>query len=178
VPVPFSTEVQDSVPKVDNQVAVGEDLKFQRKWWRFEKGLWTVFCIILLCDLIGVFGEGPVSKRSRTTPDGTLILEYNRMMRSGTASQLLLRFGPNAVHDGKISVYVSDPVVKQLGAQRIAPQPATSTLGNDGVTYTFPAVNGPWDMQIELSPKVAGNHHFRIQVVGADPIDAETFIFP
>ena len=176
--VPFTTEVQDSVPKVDNQVAVGEDLNFQRKWWRFEKGLWAVFCLILLCDLLGVFGEGWLSKTTRTTPDRTLTLEYNRMLRTGTASQLLLRFGPNAVHDGKISVYISDPVVKQLGAERIAPQPATSTLGNDGVTYTFPAINPPWDMQIQLSPKSPGTHAFRIQIVGADPIDAKAFIFP
>lgn len=140
--------------------------------------LWTVFCVILLCDLVGVFGEGYVSKSRRTTPDGTLSLEYNRTMRSGTPSLLLLRFGPAAVHDGKISVYLSDPVVKELGAERIIPQPERSTLGNDGVSYTFPAAHGPWDVQIQLAPKSAGSHSFRIQVFGAEPIDAKVFVFP
>jgi hypothetical protein len=176
--VPFSTEVQDSVPRVDDQVAVGEDLNFQRKWWRFEKGLWIFFCLILLCDVLGFFGEGHFSKAVRSTPDQALTLEYNRIMRSGTPSNMLLRFGPAAVHDGKISVYVSDPVVKQLGEERIIPAPDSSTLGNDGVTYTFPATNPPWDMQIQLSPKSVGTHAFRIQVAGAAPIDANTFIVP
>jgi hypothetical protein len=51
-------------------------------------------------------------------------------------------------------------------------------VGNDGVTYTFPAVNGPWDLQIQISPKSAGVHSFRVQVAGADRIDAKSLVFP
>ncbi len=50
--------VEDTVPKVDNEVAVGEDLPFQRKWWKFENAVWIVFSIVILLDLLGVFGRG------------------------------------------------------------------------------------------------------------------------
>lgn len=35
--------VEDTVPKVNNEVAVGEDLNFQRAWWKVERGIWIFF---------------------------------------------------------------------------------------------------------------------------------------
>ena len=51
--------VQDSVAKVNDEVAVGEDLEFQRKWWRFENAAWVFFTLIIILDLCGLFGRGP-----------------------------------------------------------------------------------------------------------------------
>jgi hypothetical protein len=133
---------------------------------------------VLICDLLGVFGRGPVAKAKRTTPDQTLTLEYDRIVRAGTPSNLLLRFGPNAVRDGKVSVYISDSVLKQLGAERISPQPQVSIIGNGGITYVFPATTQPLDAEIQLSPQYPGTHKFRIQVVDADPIEASSFTMP
>ena len=39
----FSKPIADSVAKVDGEVAVGEDLEFQRKWWKFERATWIFF---------------------------------------------------------------------------------------------------------------------------------------
>ena len=42
--------VEDSVAKVDDDIAVGSDLEFQRAWWKFEKIAWFFLSLILLAD--------------------------------------------------------------------------------------------------------------------------------
>jgi hypothetical protein len=175
---PITRRVQDDVPRYNDEVAVGEDLEFQRKWWKFENAVWVLFGIIIICDVLGVFGRGWLAKAKATTPDRAVVLSYERMERAFTPSILDLQINQNAIHNGQVKVFVSGSVVKDLGAERLSPQPLTSTLGNGGYTYVFPATAGPATIQIALSPSSAGVRHFRVQAAGSEPIDARVFVFP
>jgi hypothetical protein len=97
--------VQDSVSKINDEVAVGEDLRFQRRWWRFEKAVWTFFGVLVLLDLAGLFGRGPLAKAHKESADGALMVKYERVERFGTPSILTLHFGPTAVRDGVIRLW-------------------------------------------------------------------------
>ena len=178
----FTTPVEDSVPKVGDGVAVGEDLAFQRKWWRFERLIWLFFLLVLLCDVLGLFGRGWLAKDRRSTPDHAVTLNYERIARASTPSIMTLRFGPEAIHDGNIRLYISDSLVKPLGAQRISPQPSVSAVGNDGITYTFPATQAPATVQIALEPSFPGAHPFRLQLLNGatiqDTIEAKIYVVP
>jgi len=175
---PFTTPVEDSVPKVDDKIAVGENLDFQRKWWKFERAIWFFFFLILIADVLGLFGRGWLSKARQADAAQSLTLDYERIARASTPSIMTFRFGPNAIHNGHIQLYVSESVIKSLGAQRVSPQPATSTLGNDGVTYTFDANQLPATAEIQLQPSFPGLHHFRVQVTGGQPLEANIFVVP
>lgn len=175
---PVTNPVEDSVPKVGNEVAVGEDLNFQRKWWRFERLIWSVFFVILILDVLGVFGRGWLAKTKRSSGDQTLTVDYERIERASTPSIMTLHFGPAAVHNGLVQVFVSDEVIKKLGAQRISPQPAVSALSDGGITYSFDVANAPTIAQIALQPSFPGLQHFRMQVVNAAPVEAKVFVFP
>lgn len=169
---------EDSVPKVDGKIAVGEDLEFQRKWWKFERGVWIFFFLILIADVLGAFGRGWLAKSKETDSADTLTLNYEHVERAGTPSIMTLHFGQNAIRDGHIQVFVSDSIVRSLGAERISPQPATSTIGKDGVTYSFDAGQLPAAAQIELEPSFPGRHTFRIQVLGGAPIESSIVVVP
>ncbi len=158
--------VEDSVAKIGNEVAVGEDLEFQRKWWAFEKVAWVFFIIIVLCDVAGVFGRGPVAKTHVVTPGGTMVLDYEKIERFSTPSILTIHFGPSAVHDGKIQLWVSDSVVKELGNQRIVPQPVSSIIGNGGILYTFQSLPLPDSIEFALEPASPGMLHFKLRMPG------------
>jgi hypothetical protein len=166
------------VPRYNDEVAVGEDLEFQRKWWRFENAVWVVFGVIVICDLLGVMGRGWLAKAKITTPDRAIELKYERMERAYTPSMMSLDIQQNAIHNGRVMVYVSGSVVKELGASRILPQPLSSTIGSGGYTYVFPATAGPATIQIALNPESAGLRRFRVQVAGSEPVDASVFVFP
>jgi len=176
--------VEDSVAKIGNEVAVGEDLQFQRRWWRFEKAVWVVFVLIVLLDLAGAFGRGPLAKAHANTRGGTMVVDYERIERFSTPSILTIHFGPTAVVDGKIRLWVSDSVVKELGNQRVVPEPVSSVIGNGGIFYTFAATALPDSVQFALQPSRPGIAHFELRVPGAtldaprDEFEAKVVIMP
>lgn len=176
--MPFTKPVEDTVPKVDNAVAVGEDLDFQRRWWAFERATWLFFLLLILADALGLFGRGWLAKAERTTPDGAVHLKYERVERASTPSIMTVQLGPAAIQNGVAQLFISDSVIKKLGAQRIAPQPATSTLGQGGVTYTFPVTSSPATVTFSLEPSFPGVQHFSMGVPGSTPINSTVFVVP
>jgi len=173
----FMSPIEDSVPKV-GEVAVGEDLNFQRRWWKFERAIWLFFLLILAADVLGLFGRGWLAKAQRTDAAQTVTLDYERIERASTPSIMTFHFEPAAIRNGRIELYVSEDLIKPLGAQRISPEPRESSMGDDGITYTFPATRTPAIAEIQLQPSFPGLHHFRVQVIGGQPIDATVFVVP
>jgi hypothetical protein len=175
---PFTKPVQDSVAKVNDEVAVGEDLDFQRKWWRFENAAWVFFTLIIILDLCGLFGRGPIAKAERRTADGTVDVKYERIERTDSPSILSISFGQSAIQNGKIRLYVSNSLVKPLGTQRVIPAPQETILGDGGLTYTFPATRPPANVDLALQPSGPGIYDFILGVVGADQVHARIVVVP
>jgi hypothetical protein len=175
---PFTTPVKDSVAKVNNEIEIGENLDFQRKWWRFENVVWVFFTIIIVLDLAGLFGRGPIAKAERRSADGTIDVKYERIERTDSPSILSIQFGPSAIQDGKIHLYVSQSLVKELGTQRVVPAPIETLIGDGGLTYTFPASTLPASVDLALEPAGPGLYDFTIGVVGSAPVNAKVFVVP
>lgn len=175
---PSTTPVDDSVPKVGGEIAVGENLRFQRRWWTFERLIWPVFLIVIISNCLGLFGHGWLSNANASDPTGALTIEYERIERANTPSTMTLRFGPGAIRNGEVQVYVSNSVIQELGAQRIAPQPAVSAIGADGISYTFPASMSPASVQFQLQPTEPGRHSFRVGLLRQAPVQAHVFVVP
>ena len=172
----FTEPVRDSVAKISDEVAVGEDLPFQRSWWRFERGVWIFFVFVIALDLAGVFGRGPVAKAELRSPDGVVDVHYERIERTGTPSMMTIALdvGDNSVAE----LFVSDSIVSHLGAQRIIPQPTTTVLGRGGLTYTFPMSTPPAVVRFELQPAGPGIYGFEIAVRGAAPLRGTIVVMP
>jgi hypothetical protein len=173
-----SKPVEDSVSRVNEEVAVGEDLDFQRRWWRFENFAWIVFTLIIVCDLAGVFGRGPLAKAERKSPDGTIDVRYEKIERTDSPSIMSIDFGPAAVHDGRIKLYISQSLVQALGTQRVIPEPAETTIGDAGLTYTFLASKTPAAVALALQPSGPGIYDFKVGVAGAPAVQAKVFVVP
>ncbi len=176
--VPFTKPVEDSVPKIDNAVAVGEDLAFQKRWWTFERFIWVFFAFVLVADLSGILGRGPLAKAELHAPDRTLDLKYERVVRANTPSIMTVQFGSNAIQNGQVHLFVSQSLIKDLGTQRIAPQPANSAIGDGGITYTFSATGGPAVIELAMESSFPGRHHFSMQVPGGDSLQATVIVVP
>ncbi len=170
--------VGDDVSKIDGRISVGEDLGFQRRWWRFEKIVWSFFVLILLADLSGILGRGPLANAKMQTADGSLHVKYERVLRENTASIMTVLPQASVVRDGKLQIFVSDSVLKQFGAERIIPQPELSTVGGGGVTYTFPASGNPMTIQFELKPSFIGKHTFQVGIPGGESLQSSSVVLP
>lgn len=171
--------VEDTIPRIANELAVGEDLQFQRKWWRFEAVVWIVFAVILALDLSGIMGRGPLAKASVRTADGTMKIDYERVERFETPSMMTIYFGPNAVANGQIQLWVSEGVIKPLGNQRIIPQPKSSVLDGDGILYTWPTTEHPNTVAFALQPSTPGSKAFTIRLPATgDSITRHVWVMP
>lgn len=170
--------VEDTISKVNDEVAVGSDLEFQRKWWRFTRALWIVFAGLVVADLLGCFGRGPLAKAQVRTPDGTMDIKYERIERFSTPSILRVQFGSSAIRDGKIQLWVSDTLVKPLGNQRVIPQPLTSVEDRGGILYTFPVTTPPASVAFALEPISPGIYETSLQVPGAEKVTVRIYVMP
>ena len=185
MPFPVQTEpiartkpVEDSVPKINDELAVGSDLEFQHRWWRWENRIWILFAAIVVADLLGCFGRGPLAKAHARTNDGTMNITYERIERFGTPSILMVKFGPNASRDGKVQIWASDNLVKELGNQRIVPQPDASTLDGHGIMYTFQSTSHPDSIQFALEPSSPGIFPLTLRVAGAEEFNTKIYVMP
>lgn len=156
--------IDDSVPGDRSELSVGENLDFQRRWWSFENMVWTAFAIIIALDIAGVFGRGPLAKVHKATPDGAMKMTWDRFQRFQTPSIISIHFGPNAVRDGKLQLWVSQSVITRLGNQRIIPQPASSELKAEGLLYTWPSGAHPDSADFGLEPAHPGIYQFTIRL--------------
>ena len=177
-PIEKTKPVGDSVPKVNNELAVGSDLEFQRRWWRWENRIWILFAAIVLADLLGCFGRGPLAKAHARTNDGTMDISYERIERFSTPSILTVKFGPNARRDGAVRLWASDSLVQDLGNRRVVPQPDTSTLDGHGILYTFKSTLHPNAIQFALEPSTPGIHSLTLRVEGAEEFDTKIYVMP
>jgi hypothetical protein len=168
--------VKDSVGRVNEEVAVGEDLDFQRKWWRFENIAWAFFTLIILLDLAGVFGRGPVAKAERRTAN--MDVKYERIERTDSPSIMTINFGPAAIQNGSVKLYVSNSLVKALGTQRVIPAPKDSVVGDGGITYTFPASKPPASVDLALQPAGPGIFDFVVGVEGSERVQGKIVVVP
>jgi hypothetical protein len=166
------------ISKVNDEVAVGSDLEFQRKWWRFTHAIWIVFAVMVVADLLGCFGRGPLANAHLRIQDGTMNIKYERIERFSTPSILRIQFGQNAIHDGKLQLWVDESLVKPLGNQRVIPQPLTSAVGQGGVLYTFAVTTLPVSVEFALEPAAPGIYETSLQVPGAEKASLLIFVMP
>jgi hypothetical protein len=134
--------------------------------------------LVLVADALGVFGRGWLARTQRDAADGSLHVRYERVERAGTPSEMTVEFGPTAIHDQKARLFSSETIVKQLGAQRIIPEPEVSEIGSDGITYTFAVAGAPALARIAMEPSFPGIHHFELRVPGAAPVRASVIVLP
>ncbi len=168
----------DDVSRVNEEVSVGEDLQFQRKWWRFERFTWSLFALLIVLNLAGAFGRGPLAHYQLKASDGSIDVKYERIAREETPGLLDVQFGPSVIQNGKIKLFISQSVVEELGNQRVIPAPETTAVGGGGLTYTFAATNLPASVQFALQPAKPGIFHFVIEVVGAQPVNGTVVVMP
>lgn len=184
--VPYEkSPVEDSVAKVNNEIAVGSDLAFQRRWWKYERAVWAIFAIIVLLDVLGAFGRGPIAKAQVQPPDRSFTLKYEFIERFRTPSILSVLFAPGAIHNGQVQLWLCQNYVDPLGNQRIIPQPVSSVPLDGGILYTFNvkemqvgSTRQPPTVQFALEPGQTGIFKLQIGAPGSGQVDTSIFVLP
>ena len=169
---------QDTESKVNDELAVGSNLDFQRKWWRFEGILWLIIAVIVFAALLGAFGRGVLATAKREAPDGSIKVEYDRIARYSTPSVLTVEFGRGVVRENQVQLWLDSGVVKDMGMQRVVPQPVSSLLTEGGVLLTFSAGSLPARVQIMLEPTKPGLQKLAMRAPESEEVRLDVAVMP
>ena len=93
---------QESTANLDD----GKNLRMQKYEWIFERTAWVLMIALLLAAVLGLFGPGPLSFRTRTSADGKLVVDYYAVQRHEAPSELCIHFRDRAAQ-GAIRVALS-----------------------------------------------------------------------
>lgn len=115
--------------------------------------------VVVLAGLLGLLGSGPLGRRSVTTPDGALRVEYERFVRRGTRTTLLVRMEPTRPRAPVLTLRLAQPYLDEMLIESVFPPPRRGQVGRDHVTLDFDLdsqQSGPLTVAIQVLPAGIG----------------------
>jgi hypothetical protein len=139
--------------------------------WQAQRVAWGLMAVLVLAGLLGLLGSGPLGRRSVTTPDGTVRVEYERYLRRGTPTMLLIRMRPTNPGAPVLALRLAQPYLDRMRVERVFPPPRRVQAGRDHVTLDFEVdarQPGPLTVAIHMLPEGIGGRWAAV-AVGAGP---------
>lgn len=161
---------------------VAEDMKAQRRNWRFQ-AVGSVFMVLLaLAGLLGLLGgTGPLSRATAGNGGGPLsVTEYERFLRFGKPSTLEVRLEEAATGGAETRVWLDRDYVRGVEFQEIDPEPVSVETTPGRVYYELDAGSGgPVTATFELEPDEIGPLQGRMGLDdGGAPVSFGQFVYP
>lgn len=151
-------------------------LSFHRHEWRASRALWIFLLLLMLATGLGLFGNGPLSRRRTEISPGGLAVEYDRFGRFGASMRVVAHVPVQA--DRSATLVISRSLLDAFLVQQITPAPAATDVASDAVTYRFdapPAAHLP--VVFEVQPRVRWNVQGFIGA-GDERVRLRHFIYP
>jgi hypothetical protein len=124
-------------PEVRQQRDPAVGVAFQRRVWQAQRVAWGLMALIVLAGLLGFLGSGPFGRRSVATPDGTLRVEYERFVRRGTRTTLLIWMQPTQPGASVLALRLAQPYLDGMRVESVFPPPRRVQVGRRHVTLDF-----------------------------------------
>ena len=90
--------------------------------------------LIFIACALGAFGDGPLSRAEAADPSGELRVEYDRVVRYGTTSELQVFTVSSA---GAVTITVDRVLLDAFHVRQIVPSPQSTRLAGNGVEFVF-----------------------------------------
>ncbi len=160
------------------EIEVAQDLAFQRREWALQRVLWVAIAVLLLAGLAGLFGSGPLSHAETGT--AALSLEYERLARLYTPSELKVRIGPGAATDGTVVLWLDRAFLDTNKLEAVLPEPEDEEAGGERVIYRFAVAEpgSPIEVTFELEPERVGRVEGRVGLVEGPELAFGQFVYP
>jgi hypothetical protein len=123
------------MPGKVGDLELDQDLEFQARSWRVQRAAWVVMALVLLGAVLGALGGGPLSRTTARSEDGSLVVEYERVIRQQAPAELKL--GLKAGSDGLARVMLPRAYLEKVRVESIVPEPESSKAGPEGCTFAF-----------------------------------------
>lgn len=111
---------------------VEQEYGFLEKEWRTLRIGWFALVLFVLAGVLGLFGDGPLSKVTSETSIG--VVRYERFLRHSSPSAIIIE-SELPLNDS--SVYINRNYLKSVKIEQIEPRPVSASLTGDRVRFRF-----------------------------------------
>ena len=159
---------------------IHQDIAFQRRSWALQRVGWVIIAMTVGAALLGLFGQGPLSRATEGSPSGPLWVEYERFGRVESPILVRIHLGGGVPVDGMARLRIDHQYLDGVGIERIMPAPYDEEATQDGVLYAFQSSMPPSLSRSGLSSRRSGRGCCRgqISVNGDAPIRLRQLIYP
>ncbi|MCS3795116.1 hypothetical protein [Niastella sp. OAS944] len=145
------SESNKSVETVRHNLQLNENIKQHKKGWSIQKIGWAILYIGLVLALLGLFGTGPLSRK--TISQNGHSVKYERFLRYEGEAEMT--FNIDAAKD-TIRLEIPQEYLEYIDVKSITPLPSGNTTINGITTYFFNAL-GTASIHCNLMAKKPGS---------------------
>ncbi len=151
---------------------LNEHIKFQKKFWIFQRIMWIAFIGIVTSGILGLFGEGILSQSKLTIKNS--VIEYEYFARYQSPTSIIIR-SSNLTNS---SVSFDQKLLGEYQIIDILPPPKNVEIKKNYYNYIFD-VKEPTNTHIifYLEPQKHGYLSGQINI-GVDQYQLKQFIYP
>lgn len=147
-------------PPMREEIAASFYPAFETVWRRTELAGRGLLLAFLVACVLGVFGHGLFSRRTRTNDDDTIRISYDAVVRYGAPTSI--SFDTKVPPGGdKVAVTMAKDLVDLFGLESITPHPSRWEAGQEGIRLEFPVIEKSRRVAIRFSgsPSFRGSLH-------------------
>jgi hypothetical protein len=154
--------------------------RFNRAEWTIQRIGWAAGALLIGAGLAGLVGAGPFSSREAVAPDGAVRVEYDRFLHYHAPTTLSVTIDAAQVNSQRIRLRLSQEYLDSVEVHRIQPEPALSSVGQEGVLLTFERESGAKEAKITLhvEHQNLGSVSGEIGVEGHEGVVFHQFVYP
>ncbi len=154
-------------------------MPFQRRMWTAQRIGWAVMALVLLAAVLGLFGDGPLSRRTVTSADGKLTARFQRLERHHSPTALVVMVRPEPGEE-KVELWLSRHYAEAQTFDTIHPEPESVTAAGDRMVYEFSVDEDEPEVRISFDgqPQGIGTLDGKVGLGGGDAVTFTQFVFP
>ena len=158
---------------------IEEDLPFQRKQFLFERIGWLAMAALVIAALAGAFGRGPVSKSSVGEREGPVWIQYERVGRLQSQTEMLIHVAADASSGDDLAVQVNSDFARNVEMIELSPKPDHEIVATDGITYHYRRRGkGAVQLKFVYEPSQPGSLHAEVRAASQAPLTFSQYVLP
>jgi hypothetical protein len=159
---------------------IHEDPRIERRHWLYERIVWALMALVVLAEILGLFGGGALSRSAVEASSDGLRLEYNRFSRRTSPTHLRVHVQPGSAAGGEVRVWIDRTYLDDVDVQRVTPEPEHVELGSERLIYVFRSGDPTAGAEIAFAvePQSWGKIRGRAGVEGGEEVAFTQIVFP
>jgi hypothetical protein len=159
-----------------DRLQVCQNLGQHRIEWRLQRVAWPLLVLLLLAVMAGLLGQGPMAEASAHAPDGSLRLDYHRLVRRGAVQALQLRLQARGT---QVALSLDGSYADRMDIEQVDPPPLLTRSANGITTYVFAALPGrELRAQLQVRPAHVGSTRAWLSLDDGPRVPFEQFAYP